>query len=248
MYTITDETKLTNDQAIFWLCHKLGIELPFLGANPSCHQTCINAGPGKIGPNHEYYGLMRHAYHQASCSLMRTTSARHDAVLEAFDKYLKRYLHLTSNLGEFLQKDEGSNKSTDILVGYPNQAWRRSMSGDYTCICPFLTRYHKKAVDDFRAMIEGRAEEKVGRHSEWCDKTHNRDFLAIPGTTLGSIGGDDFWEWYDGIWDKAARDEVAAGGSRHELDRHKQDLLAMAHAIIIRYTTNHIIALSGRIH
>ena len=80
------------------------------------------------------------------------------------------------------------------------------------------------------------------------DPVSSPPFFNKPDRTHNITANNDFWEWYDGIWDKAARDEIAAGGSRHELDRHKQDLLAMAHAIIIRYTTNHIIALSGRIH
>ena len=116
-----------------------------------------------------------------------------------------------------------------------------------TCICPFLSTYDDKAATNFAAMLEKRAAEKDGRHKDWCKKTHNREFLAIPGTTLGSIGGSAFWEWYDNIWSRAVRNEIAAGGSGHELQRHKQDLLAVAHAIVIRYTTDHIIALSGRI-
>ena len=114
-------------------------------------------------------------------------------------------------------------------------------------MCPFLSTYDDRAATDFAAMLEKRAAEKDGRHKEWCKKTHNREFLAIPGTTPGSIGGSAFREWYDNIWGRAGRNEIAAGGSGHELQRHKQDLLAAAHAIVIRYTTDHIIALSGRI-
>ena len=65
MYVITTDTKLSNDQAIFWLCHLLGLELPFLGVNPSCHQSCNSAGTGRVGPNHQYYGMMRHGFHAA---------------------------------------------------------------------------------------------------------------------------------------------------------------------------------------
>ena len=34
---------------------------------------------------------------------------------------------------------------------------------------------------------------KVNHHAPWCLKTYNRDFLAIPATTLGSIGTQQFY-------------------------------------------------------
>ena len=167
-YVITKDTKLSNDQAIFWLCHKLVLELPFLGPNPACHQSCSIAGPGRVGPNHALFGLMRHGYHQASCSIDNTTTTRHNAVLAVLDRRFRRHCGVISQLGEHLQRDDNTRKSTDILMVFPNQPWRKATSGDYTCMCIFTSSYIDRAVANFAKVLEDKARIKTNHHGPWC--------------------------------------------------------------------------------
>ena len=95
-------------------------------------------------------------------------------------------------------------------------------------------------------MLEDAGRRKTNHHGLWCLAIHNRAFVAIPGTTLGSIGHDAFWDFFDTTWDVAIAREVAGGGSGDDLRRRKQDTLAELHAEVIRYTADHIITMSGR--
>ena len=42
-YTITAHISLKNEEAAWWLCHKLVIELPLLPANAACDPSCDRA-------------------------------------------------------------------------------------------------------------------------------------------------------------------------------------------------------------
>ena len=84
-HTVTHYTKLTNEEATFWLCHKLNIALPFLNPHAYCHRSCnrVPQPRSAMQPTHDLYGTFQHAYHQMNCTLFWTTTVRHDAYLEA---------------------------------------------------------------------------------------------------------------------------------------------------------------------
>ena len=105
IYTITDGVKLSNDQTIYMLSHKLGIELSFLPIDPACHPTCKLAGPHNVTPTSKYWGIMRHAWHQASCGLFYSTTTRHDAWLTILQKYFRSHCRLLADQGYHLNKD-----------------------------------------------------------------------------------------------------------------------------------------------
>ena len=130
---------------------------------------------------------------------------------------------------------------------FPNQPWKLATSGDYTCLCPFTISYIKTAASEFAKVLEDRAREKDNHHKAWCKATHNREFLAMPGTTLGSIGHDKFWDFFEALWSVAIAKEVTAGGNGDALRQAKIDTLAEVHAAVIQYTTDHIIMMSGRL-
>ena len=245
-YAITKNTLLGNDQAVFMILHKLGIELPFIPLDPSCSPKCATHGPGKVMIGHDLFGQMRHGYHQASCSLFNTTTTRHDALLSILERYLRKHCHLVVEQGQHLNQDVDSRKSTDILITFPNSKKRKSLTLDYTCQCPFLPKYRKDAAENFLKTLTGREREKYGRHAKWCKENFNRDFMGLPGSTLGSVGTEKFWDLIDSIWFTAAAKEIAMGGNDRALHQAKQDMLAEMHAVVVRYTADHIIALSGR--
>ena len=156
--------------------------------NTACHESCKTHGPGKVNPGHDLYGYMRHAWHQCSCSLHHSTTTRHDQVLTILQKYFRTYCGILAEQGQFLNRDNDTRKSTDLLLTFPNWPGARSMSVDYTCLCPYLPKYSASASANFAKAQADREKDKVDHHAEWCRKTHNRDFLGLPGSTLGSLG------------------------------------------------------------
>ena len=214
--------------------------------NTACHESCKTHGPGKVNPGHDLYGYMRHAWHQCSCSLHHSTTTRHDQVLTILQKYVRTYCGILAEQGQFLNRDNDTRKSTDLLLTFPNWPGAKSMSVDYTCLCPYLPKYSASASANFAKAQADREKDKVNHHAEWCRVTHNRDFLGLPGSTLGSLGTPTFWKFFDTLWGLAIRKDKRSGGTGRDIEDAKQRCLAEIHAVIIRYTTDHIIALSGR--
>ena len=246
-HTVTHHTKLTNDEATFWLCHKLNIKLPFLSPHAYCHRSCNRVPQPRtaMAPTHDLYGTFQHAYHQINCTLFWTTTVRHDAYLEAIAWALRKICGILAFTGQYLNKDYNSRKSTDILVTFPGNPDRWPTAMDYTCMCPFLPKYRKSAITDFGKMMTQRAAEKIRKHQAYC-ASQRRTFVAAPGTTLGSTGGKEYWDVIDAAFAYAMMRDQAAGGTGYAKQEEKQAFLARLHAILIRYTAQHIIELSGR--
>ena len=246
IYTISADVALDNNQAVFFTLHKLGIELPFLPPNARCSQHCTEGGPGyfRLHPHHELLSHMQHGRHQAQCSLHYVTTTRHDAVLRIIRRYLRIMLLLSAKMGFHLNRDVVTKKSTDILVGFPDRPGKRDLCIDYTCVCSFLPRYRSVASNDFEKHMGNVMKLKHDKHADYCMKAHNRDFHGLPATTLGRTGTSDFEEWVDTEWRVAVYKLRRAGLSERELQLAKNDMYAEMHAIVIRYTTDHIIQLS----
>ena len=111
---------------------------------------------------------------------------------------------------------------------------------------PFLPSYRDDAEEDFMKTLTAKEREKNNKHAKWCKENFNRDFMGLPGSTLGTVGTWKFWDLIDGVWLSAAAKEIAMGGNDRLLQQAKQDMLAEMHAVVARYTTDLIIALSGR--
>ena len=112
-------------------------------------------------------------------------------------------------------------------------------------MCPFLPKYRKSAITDFGKMMTQRAAEKIRKHQAYC-ASQRRTFVAAPGTTLGSTGHKEYWDVIDAAFAYAMLRDQAAGGTGYAKQEEKQAFLARLHAILIRYTAQHIIELSGR--
>ena len=136
--------------------------------NTACHESCKTHGPGKVNPGHDLYGYMRHAWHQCSCSLHHSTTTRHDQVLTILQKYFRTYCGILAEQGQFLNRDNDTRKSTDLLLTFPNWPGARSMSVDYTCLCPYLPKYSASASANFAKAQADREKDKVDHHAEWC--------------------------------------------------------------------------------
>ena len=111
-------------------------------------------------------------------------------------------------------------------------------------MCAFLGKYRKQAVKDMERLLSGRAADKVGRHAQYCDD-QGRTFLALPGTTQGSTGLEDWWTLLDDVWFRAVRADPH-GARTHARAERLQAFLAALHAVIVRHTAQHILALSKR--
>ena len=88
-----------------------------------------------------------------------------------------------------------------------------------------------------------RKRQQEGKHSQHCDGA-GRDFLAIPGTTLGSTGHRPFLDIIDAAWSRAIRHNLD-GSEGRSIQEEKQAYYARLHAVLLRYTAYHIKALSN---
>ena len=118
------------------------------------------------------------------------------------------------------------------------------VSMDYTCICPFLPTYRTAALSSFEGMLQARGNQKSKHHGPYC-KDMGRIFVPAPGATTGATGTDEYWKFMLRIFARAIIRDQVAGGSGFGVQEQKRDLLAHLHAIIIRYTAQHTISLSG---
>ena len=127
---------------------------------------------------------------------------RHDQYLEVIANTLRKHCGILAYTGQYLNKDSYSNKSTDLLIVFPGDLHRRPIALDYRCVCPFLVTYRGKAMKDVESVLLPIAKDKEGKHSQHCDGA-GRDFIAIPGTTLGSTGHRPFLDIIDAAWSRA---------------------------------------------
>ena len=103
--------------------------------------------------------------------------------------------------------------------------------------------YRDKAMKDVESVLLPIAKDKEGKHSQHCDGA-GRDFIAIPGTTLGSTGHRPFLDIIDAAWSRAIRHNLS-GSEGRSIQEEKQAYYARLHAVLIRYTAYHIKALSN---
>ena len=244
-YTVSKQTALNNDEAAFWICHLLVIELPFLGPDPYCSPSCDRVPQPKsaMTPAHNLWGTFRHGYHQCSCPMNGTISQRHDQYLEVIASTLRKYCGILAYTGQYLNKDSYSNKSTDLLIVFPGDLHKRPIAIDYRCVCAFLATYRDQAKKSLESVLLPIAKGKEGKHAEHCDGA-GRDFMAMPGTTLGSTGHKPFLDIIDVAWSRAIRQNLS-GSEGRSIPEEKQAYYARLHAVLIRYTAYHIKTLSG---
>ena len=76
---------------------------------------------------------------------------------------------------------------------------------------------------------------KIGTHGRDCLQ-QRRLFIAVPGTTHGSLGCQKFWDFFDNIWSTAIRREQRTGGSGSEAARKKRLSIARLHVVLVRNT------------
>ena len=145
--------------------------------------------------------------------------------------------------GQYLNKDSYSNKSTDLLIVFPGDLHRRPIAIDYRCVCAFLATYRDQAKKSMESVLLPIAKGKEGKHAQHCDGA-GRDFMAMPGTTLGSTGHKPFLDIIDVAWSRAIRRNLS-GSEGRSISEEKQAYYARLHAVLIRYTTYHIKTLSG---
>ena len=74
----------------------------------------------------------------------------------------------------------------------------------------------------------------------------DRIFIPAPGSTTGATGTDEYWAFMHRIFARAITRDQIAEGSGFGVQEQKRELLAQLHGIIIRYTAQHTIWLSGR--
>ena len=188
---------------------------------------------------------MQHSWHQASCTFHRTLNTRHDQYLEAIAKTARKDLGLLALTGEYLNKDYKSRRSTDLYVVFPGSVDEMPVSMDYTCVCPFLPTYRTAARKNFEGMLLARGKQKSDHHGPYC-KDMGRIFVPAPGSTTGATGTDEYWAFMHRIFARAITRDQIAGGSGFGIQEQRRELLAQLHAIIIRYTAQHTVSLSGR--
>ena len=97
-------------------------------------------------------------------------------------------------------------------------------------------------MTDVESVLLPVAKEKDGKHSKHCDNA-GRDFIAIPGTTLGSTGHRPFLDIIDAAWSRAIRRNLSDSEGR-SIQEEKQAYYARLHAVLLRYTAYHIKTLS----
>ena len=99
---------------------------------------------------------------------------------------------------------------------------------DYTCLSPFLPKYRKKALHDFKDMLDHRAAEKTKKHAQYCHQMR-RTFVPIPGTTLGSTGGKEYWDIMDAAWARVMRKDPHGTASQSATRVYRQQLGGLLH-------------------
>ena len=235
-YSITRTNNLSNIEAIFWICHRLTLRPTFLLENATCAPQCEH----KI---HKQYLI--HGYHQAGCPIGGTTTIRHDLVLEAIAKFLRHSCGLLANTGRYLNKEYNSQKSTDLLIVYPGEPDRLPDTMDYTCHCPFLPAYRSRAARNFTEHMKTQARNKAHKHAIHC-RNMNRNMIGVPGTTLGNIGTETFWNVIHGAMTNTIIQKQLGGNDHLQIQNEKQQLLLEIQSIIIKYTAQHIANLSSK--
>ena len=86
-------------------------------------------------------------------------------------------------------------------------------------------------MKDIESVLLPIAKGKEGKHSQHCDGS-GRDFIAIPGTTLGSTGHRPFLDIIDAAWSRAIRHNLD-GSEGRSIQEEKQAYYARLHAVLL---------------
>ena len=235
-YGISKSNKLSDIEAIFWMCHRLAIPPPFLPSHAKCAPSCKNTVKQHF---------LQHGYHQASCSIGGVTTTRHDRVLEIIAAYLRTTCGLIANTGRYLNKEYNSQKSTDLLITYPGEPDKLPVAVDYTCHCPFLALYRDAAARNVTKHMADQEAKKTRKH-EKDRREMNRRFVGVPGTTLGDIGTETFWDLIDSATRNAVTVAQIQGKDAFEINAAKQNMITTIQGDVARYTGTLVHSLSCR--
>ena len=86
---------------------------------------------------------------------------------------------------------------------------------------------------------------KTQEHEMHC-RNMNRNMIGVPGSTMGNIGTDTFWNIINGAVTNIITQKQLKGNDHLQIQEEKQQLLLEIQTIIIKYTAQHISNLSSR--
>ena len=98
---------------------------------------------------------------------------------------------------------------------------------DCTVACPLLPAYAGPAGSSGAAILMNWAKHKTEKHGPGC-MAANRNFTPLVVTTLGGIGANEFWGWFDAAFGASIALHVAGGGSGREIADRKQAAIVRA--------------------
>ena len=166
-------------------------------------------------------------------------------MLEIIAAYLRNTCGLIANTGRYLNKEYNSQKTTDLLITFPGEPDKLPVAMDYTCHCPFLPNYRNPAARDFTKHMSEQEARKTRKHAEDCSDM-NREFVGVPGTTLGDLGTDTFWDIIDSATMKAITTAQIQGKDAFDINAAKQNMITAIQGEVTRYTGTLVFNLSSR--
>ena len=246
--TIDSRSNLGTNHAIFLICHRLTLPLPFLSPPFYCHPDCKHLpqppsryqGPLVIDGSHN---LFQHGYHQAQCPKHWCPTTRHNQWIDSVVKDLRKWAGVVCQVAQQLYHSENNNRTVDLMVHRPDRPSEPATMADPTIFCPMLPAHSSKAASDIAACILAIHKGKSDKHHAGCTAA-GRTFLPVVITTLGGVGNTDWWDYWDVLWRDAITSHCQKGGLRHEATFAKQQAAAHAQAVLTRHTADAIILLA----
>ena len=124
--TIDSRSNLGTNHAIFLICHRLTLPLPFLSPPFYCHPDCKHLpqppsryqGPLVIDGSHN---LFQHGYHQAQCPKHWCPTTRHNQWIDSVVKDLRKWAGVVCQVAQQLYHSENNNRTVDLLVYRPDR-------------------------------------------------------------------------------------------------------------------------------